>query len=246
MLGNNLLKQSNKMKLARLMCIALLGTLLSQPASADGGKYYLSTELFLIDSNSRNEGTIQGFLGCPLPGPACPVAANDPAIDIRPGKGFAISLGKEWENYRIEISFSKAKMEISQRNEIPFFGTSTTTVVGLDIETYLISGYTNVIRQDNFNVFAGIGAGVARWSPRLPDRAAFPSFGIVARSWNTQTDLALSGMLGIDIEISDNIVLSPNYRLTWINADIDASDFDNSKVDGFIGHSAAVGMRYKF
>jgi opacity protein-like surface antigen len=207
---------------------------------ADDVRLYVSGEVFLIDSASRNEATIHG------PCTTFPCVANDPAMDFRPGKGFGLAIGREWNSWRVEASYSRARLKIAQRTEVPLFGTFQSRAVGFDLETYLISGFADLAQFEKFEVYVGAGAGVARWKPRIADITPLPGFIARSQKWNTKTDLVLAGTLGLDLEVTERLILSPNFKLVWIDANVDTSTFDNAQIGNFLGHSFALGMRYRF
>ena len=56
---------------------------------------------------------------------------------------------------------------------------------------------------------------------------------------SSSTEFSANGQVGIDIELSKNLVLLPSYRFMWI-------DSGDSFTDDFIAHSFWLGLRYNF
>lgn len=160
---------------------------------------------------------------------------------IETGLGFGVTaaVGYDFGNGpRVEFEIGYAGVGVDNVTGT-FLGSPITALVseeGIDVWTFMINGYYTWPLAPTYSLWAGGGVGLGSVSGDILFDAGF----LTGVSLNSGTVFALNGQFGADFDIGNNLMLSPYYRLTWVNSG------DDILFDNYISHSIFVGVRYMF
>ena len=214
----------------------LLGSFVAPSFAEESKDFYLSIGGGIaFPSDSEGDSTLGG-------------TAYDFEYEVDNTGLFSIGVGKEFNEYRLELNYSKATIE-SDTFSVTSGGTgitaSITPALESDVSSYMIYGYKDFPSDSKITPYAGVGLGLGHFSAK--DQIATVAGTAYQFEGGDETVFSFGLKGGVTYEITDNTsIFSEAMYQNFASYDVSEPGYETVNYDSNNFFAISAGLKFNF